>query len=261
MQTDPIGQAGGMNIYAYVGGDPVNMVDPSGLTSEPLPPCQGLVDGCGDTVTVTGSRFTRQRVIYYYLVFRYLPGSYIGSGDGSGGGGNGGGGSNGTSKSDDSRQNCVTPGTPENDAINAAARGIGNASATARAAGSRFLAGPLASVVTRGGFWGGSDYSFSSPERLVPYNPFHAETVNNRSGGDSWALSLTRGAADNVALVIGHSSGNTLTIAGMARPDPGVDRNFYAQTWLDKAKGSISSGGWGVETVYTINRDGSCTAN
>jgi RHS repeat-associated protein len=31
MQTDPIGQAGGMNIYAYVGGDPVNMVDPSGL--------------------------------------------------------------------------------------------------------------------------------------------------------------------------------------------------------------------------------------
>jgi RHS repeat-associated protein len=24
MQTDPIGQAGGMNIYAYVGGDPVN---------------------------------------------------------------------------------------------------------------------------------------------------------------------------------------------------------------------------------------------
>jgi RHS repeat-associated protein len=33
MQTDPIGQAGGMNIYAYVGGDPVNMVDPSGLLS------------------------------------------------------------------------------------------------------------------------------------------------------------------------------------------------------------------------------------
>lgn len=30
LQPDPIGQAGGLNIYAYCGNDPINMVDPSG---------------------------------------------------------------------------------------------------------------------------------------------------------------------------------------------------------------------------------------
>jgi len=56
MQTDPIGYADGMNMYAYVRGDPVNGVDPTGL--EIVVCASGTWDGenCAADIVVTGTR-------------------------------------------------------------------------------------------------------------------------------------------------------------------------------------------------------------
>ena len=55
MQPDVVGYDAGMNLYAYVGGDPVNLSDPSGMTPPPNEPPKP--PACvGDACAMTGTR-------------------------------------------------------------------------------------------------------------------------------------------------------------------------------------------------------------
>ncbi|RKQ71867.1 RHS repeat-associated protein [Litorimonas taeanensis] len=55
LNADPIGYGDGLNMYSYVGGDPVNRRDPSGMTAD---------DDDVDEVVVTGTRRRRVRLLF-----------------------------------------------------------------------------------------------------------------------------------------------------------------------------------------------------